>query len=154
VVDGGAGVIISATPPADPADGQVWENSTNGQRYVWWDGQEVWVAGSGVSDIDPRGQIGAQDVSTIAGTSHVFTAADNGKIIRCTNDSAVTVLVPLALPDYFSATLVQMGGGTVLLGVDDVAIQFQTAMVDPETTGQYSAISIANLGTSNTYLIT
>lgn len=38
---GGASVEISETPPADPSEGDVWFNSTDGRAYIYYD--STWV---------------------------------------------------------------------------------------------------------------
>ncbi len=48
-------------------------------------------------------------------TARTLTDSDNGKVIRCTNGSAITITVPDTLALGFSAAFVQDGGGTVSL---------------------------------------
>ncbi len=43
---GGASVTVSATPPANPSDGDQWLDSTIGLTSTWFDDVSAWIAES------------------------------------------------------------------------------------------------------------
>jgi hypothetical protein len=61
-------------------------------------------------------------VNEQTGTTYTLTASDNGKIVRCTNASAVTVTLPQTstetLAAGFQCTVVQAGAGQVTLALE------------------------------------
>jgi hypothetical protein len=48
---GGASVTVSATAPEEPADGDLWFDSTDATMYIWYvdGGSGSWVQVSGAS---------------------------------------------------------------------------------------------------------
>ena len=40
---GGGGATISTTAPTSPTDGQQWFDSSDGNTYIWYNNQNVWV---------------------------------------------------------------------------------------------------------------
>lgn len=56
---GGASVLISATAPADPEDGNVWYNSTEGTSYIYYDSFWVALSPAIVGPEGPEGPAGA-----------------------------------------------------------------------------------------------
>ena len=58
--------------------------------------------------------VGSADlIVTESGTARTLSAADNGKVIYCTNGSAVTVTCAAGLGKGFSCTIIQGGAGKV-----------------------------------------
>lgn len=119
----------AASPVTSPATGLlVYNTATAGTTpnnvapgYYFWNGS-AWVAILGnitTSSISGNGttttltNFGAE-VNVQGGTSYTLAAADNGKIISCTNDSPVTITVP-ALTIGFNCLIVQRGTGQVTL---------------------------------------
>jgi hypothetical protein len=133
-------IALSATnatnPVTSPATGLlVYNTATNGTTpnnvapgYYYWNGT-AWVAILGnitTSSIAGNGttttltNFGAE-VNTQLGTSYTLAAIDNGKIISCTSNSAVTITVP-ALTIGFNCLIVQRGTGQVTLSVSGSTI--------------------------------
>lgn len=40
---GGASVSISTTAPVSPSDGDLWYDNSDGNTYIWYNSQNVWV---------------------------------------------------------------------------------------------------------------
>jgi hypothetical protein len=40
---GGASVSISTEAPTSPSDGDLWFDNSDGNTYIWYDSQSVWV---------------------------------------------------------------------------------------------------------------
>lgn len=83
--------------------------------------------------------------STVSGTTHTLSNADNGKILLCTNGSAVTITVPAGL-SRLNCVIAQMGAGTVSLSASSTTINGVTS-----TVGQYSQVTLATTAT-DTYI--
>ena len=67
------------------------------------------------------------DLQTESGTSKTLAAADNGTIIVCSSNSAVTITVPASLPSGFNCMIIQNGSGS-------------------KTAGQYAILTLVHLG--------
>lgn len=80
-----------------------------------------------------------------ATTSRSLTDADNGKIIRFTNGSPVTVTVPAALTLGFGVALVQQGVGKVSLAAGGTLtfVKPATAASPPATAEQGALIAVS-----------
>ena len=85
-------------------------------------------------------------------TSRTLTSDDHGKTILCTNASAVSIDVVSGLPDYFWCSVIQLGTGTVTLTDGSSSTDLFTAG-SLATSAQYGGLSVANYGTTDTYLV-
>ena len=85
-------------------------------------------------------------------TARTLTIADHGKTILCTNASAVSIDVVSGLPDYFWCSVIQLGTGTVTLTDGSSSTDLFTAG-SLATSAQYGGLSVANYGTTDTYLV-
>ena len=78
-------------------------------------------------------------------TARTLSAADNGKIIRCTNAGATVITVPTAFSGY-TCTIVRAGAGTVTLSATGTTLNGGLTI-----DGQYRSLSILPTGTANTF---
>jgi hypothetical protein len=92
--------------------------------------------------------IGDMDYSTLLGNvegftgSRTLTAADNGKLLRCDDSSAVTVTVPNTLPQGFNIGVAQWGAGAVTVSAGASATKRSTAS-GPSAQYKIGAILVA-----------
>lgn len=82
---------------------------------------------------------------TESGTSRTLSATDNGKVIVCSNASAVTITVPAGLAVGFNCTLIQANTGKVTLSPSSTVVDSYSALLS--TMGQYAVISIISVDT-------
>lgn len=147
----------SASPVTSPATGLLVYNTatTNNASnnvapgYYFWNGS-AWVAILGnitTSSISGNGttttltNFGAE-VNVQGGTSYTLAAADNGKIISCTNDSPVTITVP-ALTIGFNCLIVQRGNGQVTLSASGSTINNRYNF--NKTAGRHAIMSLVSV---------
>lgn len=92
-------------------------------------------AGSGRRQVS---EIFRGDVIVESTTSRTLSAADNGKIIWCTNGSATTITMPNSLLTGFNCIIVQAGAGQVAVAAGSGATihNFDTQF---KTAGQWAA---------------
>ena len=76
-----------------------------------------------------------------AGTSYTVVAGDSGKIVECSNGSAITVTLPNNLAVGWCCTLVQSGAGQVTFSAASGAA-FHAYSSKTKTAGQYAAVTI------------
>lgn len=88
----------------------------------------------------------APTVVVDATTARTLAASDNGKIIRFTSASAVTVTVPTAFSG-FGCTIIRAGTGIVTLAASSTTLNGGSLVLN----GQYLAASILPTGTANTF---
>lgn len=148
----------AASPVTSPATGLLVYNTatTNNASnnvapgYYFWNGS-AWVAILGnitTSSISGNGttttltNFGAE-VNVQGGTSYTLAAADNGKIISCTNDSPVTITVP-ALTIGFNCLIVQRGTGQVTL-VNGSGGTVNNRYNFNKTAGQHAIMSLVSV---------
>lgn len=100
---------------------------------------------NGVDGVDgapgPQGPMGSLlGVTIIAGTAYALSAADDGMLLYCTADTAVTITTA-ALPAAFSCMVIQGGAGQVSIaaGAGTTVAAFG-GMV--KTAGQYAALTV------------
>lgn len=74
------------------------------------------------------------------GTSRTLTAADNAKIIYCTNGSAVTITCATGLAVGFNCTIIQGGAGKVTVAAGAATLVSYSSLFS--TMGQYAVISL------------
>lgn len=147
----------AASPVTSPATGLlVYNTATTGSApnnvapgYYYWNGT-AWVAILGnvtTSSISGNGttttltNFGAE-VNVQTGTSYTLAATDNGKIISCTSNSAVTIIVP-ALNIGFNCLIVQRGTGQVTLSVSGSTINNRYNFT--KTAGQHAIMSLVSV---------
>lgn len=146
-----------ASPVTSPAIGLlVYNTATAGTApnnvapgYYFWNGT-AWVAILGnitTSSISGNGttttltNFGAE-VNTQSGTTYTLTASDNGKIISCTSNSAVTITVP-ALSVGFNCLIVQRGSGQVTVSASGSTINNRYNF--NKTAGQHAIMSLVSV---------
>lgn len=80
-------------------------------------------------------------IITESTTSRILSAADNGKVIYCTNGSTTTITTAASLGAGFSCTIVQGGAGkvTVAQGASTTLVSYSSLF---STMGQYAVISL------------
>ena len=147
----------AASPVTSPATGLlVYNTAIAGTApnnvapgYYFWNGS-AWVAILGnitTSSISGNGttttltNFGAE-VNVQGGTSYTLAAADNGKIISCTNDSPVTITVP-ALTIGFNCLIVQRGNGQVTLSASGSTINNRYNF--NKTAGRHAIMSLVSV---------
>lgn len=147
----------AASPVTSPATGLLVYNTatTNNASnnvapgYYFWNGS-AWVAILGnitTSSISGNGttttltNFGAE-VNTQSGSTYTLTASDNGKIISCTSNSAVTITVP-ALSVGFNCLIVQRGSGQVTLSASGSTINNRYNF--NKTAGQHAIMSLVSV---------
>lgn len=120
---------------------QEWQNSA----------QTNLASVSSGGEIEARGyKTNSNMIITESGTSRTLAAADNGKIIRCTSGSAVTITVPTGLDVGFSVTVVQEGLGQVTFSASGTNIR--NRQNHTKTAGTYAVVSLIQLTTNNFFL--
>jgi hypothetical protein len=75
------------------------------------------------------------------GTTYTLVAADNGKVVRLTNASAITVTMPNNMPVGFNCMLVQYGAGQVTMVPASGAV-LRSRQAHSKIAGQYGAASL------------
>jgi hypothetical protein len=147
----------AASPVTSPATGLlVYNTATAGTApnnvapgYYYWNGS-AWVAilsNITTSSISGNGttttltNFGAE-VNTQSGTTYTLTATDNGKIISCTSNSAVTITVP-ALTSGFNCLIVQRGTGQITLSASGSTINNRYNF--NKTAGQHAIMSLVSV---------
>jgi len=147
----------AASPVTSPATGLlVYNTATTGTPpnnvapgYYFWNGS-AWVAVLSTittSSISGNGttttltNFGAE-VNTQSGTTYTLTATDNGKIISCTSNSAITITVP-ALTSGFNCLIVQRGTGQITLSASGSTINNRYNF--NKTAGQHAIMSLVSV---------
>jgi hypothetical protein len=147
----------AASPVTSPATGLlVYNTATSGTApnnvapgYYYWNGS-AWVAilsNITTSSISGNGttttltNFGAE-VNTQSGTTYTLTATDNGKIISCTSNSAITITVP-ALTSGFNCLIVQRGTGQITLSASGSTINNRYNF--NKTAGQHAIMSLVSV---------
>ena len=89
------------------------------------------------------------DLQTESGTSKTLAAGDNGTIIVCSSNSAVTITVPASLPSGFNCMIIQNGSGQVSLSASSTTLNNRNGS---KTAGQYAILTLVHLG-SNVFVV-
>ena len=90
------------------------------------------------------------DIVAETTTARTLSDSDCGKVINCSNASAVTLTIPNTLTAGFNCTVVQSGAGQVTIAAGtSVSVQSYSSSA---TAGQYSAINIIPFA-SNSYVL-
>ena len=144
----------AASPVTVPATGLIVYNTATAGTvpnnvipgYYYWNGSS-WItiigattsssiAGNGTtSTLSNFGSV----MNDLTGTTYTLTNADNGKIITCTNASAITLTVP-SLSVGFNCMIVQKGTGQVNLAASGVTLYNRYSFT--KTAGQYAILSL------------
>jgi len=85
----------------------------------------------------------AADLQAESGTSKTLAASDNGTIIVCSSNSAVTITVPASLPSGFNCMIIQNGSGQVTLSASSTTLNNRNGS---KTAGQYAILTLVHLG--------
>jgi hypothetical protein len=147
----GTGINVDDTDPANP----VVSATGSGSGDVVGPGSSVdntlprfdgtggkTLQGSGVAVTDNneisgyRGHLNAQ-----TGTTYTLQASDSGKIVECTNGSAITVTLPNSLGVGFCCTIVQGGAGAVTLSPASGATR-RNRQSHTKTAGQWAGVTL------------
>lgn len=98
-----------------------------------------------------KGKINAQ-----TSTTYTLASGDTGKIVECTNASAITLTLPNSLPQGFTCTVVQSGAGDVTFDTASGAT-LNNRQSHTKTAGQYAMttvyVSTNSGGTSAVYVL-
>ena len=106
--------------------------------------------GTGKTDFNDSPLTGyGADLQTESGTSKTLAAADNGTIIVCSSNSAVTITVPASLPTGFNCMIIQSGSGQVSLSASSTTLNNRNGT---KTAGQHAIMTIVHLG-SNAFVV-
>jgi len=79
-------------------------------------------------------------IITETSTSRTLSAVDNGKVIYCTNGSAVTITCAAGLGVGFNVTIIQGGAGKVTIADGGQTLVSYSSLFS--TMGQYAVISL------------
>lgn len=95
--------------------------------------------------------ISSNAIVTEAGTSKTLAASDNGKVIYCTSNSAVTINTASGLGTGFSCVILQGGTGqiTIAQGASTTLVSFANLF---KTSGQYAMVGIV-CPVANTFVL-
>lgn len=96
-------------------------------------------------------QMASGAIVTEATASRTLSASDNGKVIYCTNSSAVTITTASGLGAAFSCTIIQGGAGQITLaqGSSTTLVSYGSLV---KSAGQYAMMSIINPVADTFYL--
>lgn len=72
--------------------------------------------------------------------TRTLSATDNGKVIYCTNGSAVTVNCAAGLGAGFNCTIIQGGAGKVTIAANGQTLNSYSGLLS--TMGQYAVVSV------------
>ena len=120
-------------------NGETITNSTDGTVVI-----------DGKTDFNDNALTGyGADLQTESGTSKTLAAGDNGTIIVCSSNSAVTITVPSSLPTGFNCMIIQNGSGQVSLSPSSTTLNNRNGS---KTAGQYAILTLVHLG-SNVFVV-
>lgn len=81
------------------------------------------------------------NINVQTGTTYTLAASDSGKIVECSNASAITLTLPNNLSVGFNCTVVQTGAGQVSITPASGAILHNYDSFT-KTAGQYAAVNL------------
>lgn len=132
-IGGGGGGSGDVTGPGSSTDNAL-------PRFDGTGGKTLQGSGVIVSDNNEmsgyRGNINAQ-----TGTTYTLQASDSGKIVECTNGSAITVTLPNSLGVGFCCTVVQGGAGAITFSAASGATR-RNRQSHTKTAGQWAAATL------------
>lgn len=79
-------------------------------------------------------------VNDQTGTTYTLQASDNGKVITCSNASAITVTVPSGLGAGFNCMIIQKGAGQVIFSPSSSTVNNRQSHT--KIAGQYGVVSL------------
>ena len=83
------------------------------------------------------------------GTTYTLQDTDNGKVVTCSNGSAITVTLGSGRVAGFSCTIVQLGTGQVTLSASSTTLRNRNGL---KVAGQYGVMGVVYLA-SNEYVV-
>lgn len=89
-------------------------------------------------------------VNAQTGTTYTLLTTDNGKVVTCSNASAITVTVPSGLGAGFNCMVIQKGAGQVTFSASGVTINNRQGHT--KTAGQHGVVSLVADVANNFYL--
>lgn len=132
--------LAAAPPGSGDVTGPVSSVDNTLPRFDGTTGKTLQGSGVSVTDNNEisgyRGHINAQ-----SGTTYTLQASDSGKIVECTNNSAITVTLPNSLAVGFCCTIVQCGAGQVTLSAASGA-SLRNRQSHTKTAGQWSGATV------------
>jgi hypothetical protein len=87
-------------------------------------------------------QLESGGIITETSTSRTLSTTDNGKVIYCTSDSAVTIAGAASLGAGFSCVIIQAGDGQVTVTDGGGAVTLLSYVSLVKTAGKYATISV------------
>ena len=82
-----------------------------------------------------------------SGTSRTLSSSDDGIILQCTSNSAVTITVPTDLDVGFTITIIQVGTGQITLSASGTTINNRQSHT--KTAGQWAIVSLIQRTANN-----
>lgn len=79
-------------------------------------------------------------VNAQTGTTYTLLASDNGKMVRISNSSAITLTVPSGLGSGFNCLVVQGGDGQITISASGVTLNNRYSFT--KSSGKYGVIGI------------
>jgi hypothetical protein len=92
-------------------------------------------------------QAGSGIVVTESTTSRSLSTADDGIVLMCTSNSAVTITVPTGLGVGFTITVIQAGTGQITFNTSGTTINNRQS--HSKTAGQWAVVSLIQRTTNN-----
>ncbi len=114
-----------------------------------------------VASVDPSGYVtanayaaGSSLVNAQTGTTYTNVVGDNGRIVTCSNASAITFTVTdSGMPADYSFTVYQLGAGQVSFTAGGTAV-LRNVYSHTKIAGQYGAVVIKRVGSTTDFIIT
>lgn len=128
------------------SDGTNWVASTETYAVPGTSGNVATSDGTNWTSAAPSKNI---TINAQSGTTYTLVAADVGKIVECTNASAITVTLPSGLGASFWCIIKQYGAGQVTVSASGTTIHNRQSYT--KTAGQYAQLIITPDNTSNNY---
>jgi len=109
-------------------------------RFNGTDGKTLQESGVLVTDNDEiSGYLG--NINAQTGTAYTLEVADTGKVVECTNASAITLTLPANAAVGFCCTVVQGGAGQVTLTPASGATR-RNRQSHTKTAGQWAGVTL------------
>lgn len=145
---GGASVTVSETAPSDPADGDLWWDSGDGEMYLWYDADSVWVSAAGpsvaVQSTAPTGYEGQLWLDDTDGSMYVYYTDPGGGssswIGAVSRSGGILQVVSTTKTDTFSASI-GAGASTSVTGL--------TVDITPRSTSSKVLVTATIVGGRN-----
>ena len=96
---------------------------------------------------------GSSYVNAQTGTTYTLASGDNGRVVTCSNASAITVTVTDAsMPTDYMVTIYQLGAGQVSFTAGGTAV-LRNVFTQTKIAGQYGAVTIKRVGSGTDFII-